>query len=155
MIRSNYSPKDAYMRVRVLANALQFDSDIERHHCLTADCEYFALEITDEHIRIVSDNGEPVLYPRPLFDICDCRIPPNWQFVEGKDDDYYISHQRTGFPGFYEDYFGSDGNVQAQVNAQRTLNEVLSEAFEWGEEADRRVVERDLRRLQSRQQSHR
>ena len=48
--------------------------------------------------------------------------------------------------GFYEDYFCSDGDIEAQVNAQRILREVLREAQEWGQEADRVVIARDLMR---------
>jgi len=58
-------------------------------------------------------------------------------------------------PGFYEDYFGSDGDVSAQARAQTVLLEVMHEALAWGQPADRLIIERDLARLTKRSRSDR
>jgi hypothetical protein len=110
--------------------------------------EYFVLGLDDEYLRVINDGGEPVLHPKSLFEICSRSIPPEWQFREGDDGDYYLSPRRTAAPGFYEDYFASDGDLQAQTDAQRALHAVFEETLEWAqEEEDRLVIRRDLERL--------
>jgi len=103
--------------------------------------------MTYDHLRVINDGGEPILYPKCLFEICDSSLPPDWQFNEWETGDYYLDPRPTAAPGFYERYFCSDGDLQAQVDAQRVLRKVLEEAFEWGQETDRLVIQRDLERL--------
>lgn len=134
------------MRVKVRQDALDNALAQEQIHCLTPNTEYFVLGVHNEYIRVISDDGEPILYPKQLFDVSDLLIPPNWQFCEGSESDYYLQHHKTAMPGFFEDYFCSDGDIDAQVNAQRVVRDVLREALEWGQEADRLVIARDLMR---------
>jgi hypothetical protein len=134
------------MRVKVRSDALEIATPEDCSQQLTPNTEYFVIGVHEEFIRVINDNGEPILYAKILFTVSDCLIPPGWQFVEGTESDYYLAPQKTGLPGFYEDYFCSDGDIQAEANAQRTLREVLREAHEWGREADRLVIARDLMR---------
>jgi hypothetical protein len=140
------------MRVRVKLNALTVvDEDSPRYDNLTEGLEYFVLGVDDEFIRVVNDFGEPILYPKRLFDICDNLIPPSWSFKQGEGDDYYLDPCRTSEPGFYEDYFWSSGDTQAQLKAHAALRAALEDAFAWGQEADRVVLKRDMERLAARE----
>src|SRR5688500_11381372 len=49
---------------------------------LTAGEEHFVLGVSDEHYRVIVDDGEPVLYEKLLFEVIDASIPPGWAFRE-------------------------------------------------------------------------
>jgi len=139
------------MRVRVRPHVLNVVSEDSPRHCLTADREYFVLGVDEEDLRVVSDDGEPILYPKYLFEILDNSLPPDWHFKEGDDGDYYLNPRKTAAPGFYEQYFCSNGDTQAQLSAHRALRAALEDAVAWGQEADRQVLTRDMSRLAERE----
>ena len=72
---------------------------------------------------MINDVGEPILYPKELFDVIDRLIPPNWQFREFAEGEYFLDPVATGRPGFYEEFFFSDGDRDAQVKADHALRE--------------------------------
>ena len=139
------------MRVRIKPGALAITSEDSPRHCLTEHCEYFVLGVGNEHLRVVSDHGEPILYPKGLFEVLDNEIPPRWQFDEGSEGDYYLDPKRTAMPGFYENYFWSNGDTEAQLKAHAALRAELEDAFAWGQEADRLLIKRDMERLAERE----
>lgn len=139
------------MRVRVKSGALAITSEESPVYCLTENCEYFVLGIDDEYLRVIDDYGEPILYPKNLFEILETEIPPGWLFHEGDEGDYYIDPRRTAMRGFYEAYFGSSGDTEAQLKAHAALRATLEDAFAWGQEADRLLIKRDMERLTERQ----
>jgi hypothetical protein len=130
---------------------LDVKSDESPRYRLTANSEYFVLDFSHDSLRVIDDDGEPIVYPKELFELSDNVIPPDWQIDEGADADYYLRPRRMAAPGFYENYFGSDGDIEAQANAHRVLREVLEETLKWGQEADRLTIRRDLQRLAARQ----
>jgi hypothetical protein len=139
------------MRVLTKPNILDISSDESPRYRLTPNAEYFVLSISNDYLRVIDDDGEPILYPKNIFQVCEDTLPPDWQFDEGVEGDYYLDPKQTAAPGFYENYFGSDGDIEAQANAHRVLREVLEETLKWGQEADRLTIQRDLQRLVARQ----
>ena len=109
--------------------------------------EYFVIEINEEFYRVIDDTGEPILYPKALFEILDPAIPPGWKFREYEDGEYFLDPLLTGGPGFYEKLFCSDGDRVAQAENIQTLREALEAAMAAGGEEDRRLIQRDLERL--------
>jgi hypothetical protein len=132
------------MRVRAREQALR---ESEKNHRLTARQEYFVIGVYADALRVIDDDGEPIIYPKTLFDVCDTSIPPGWEFYEPEDGDYYLEPMRTAAPGLYEDYFGSDGDRKRQLDARRAVREMLEAALVWGSEADNVVINRDLSKL--------
>jgi hypothetical protein len=140
------------MRARTRADVLNSREEAERHHRLTPNQEYLVLGVHIDTIRIINDSGEPVLYSKYLFDITDCRIPPGWQFEEFTGEaEYYLEPEKASAPGFYEDYFNSDGDLQAQKNARIVLHNILKEILIWSDEDARVIVQCDLARLNAKE----
>lgn len=139
------------MRVRVKPGALIVTSEESPVHCLTEGCEYFVLGIDNEYLRVIDDYGEPLLYPKNLFEVLETEMPPGWRFREGSEGDYYIDPKQTAMRGFYEDYFWSSGDTEAQLKAHAAVRATLEDALAWGQEADRLLIKRDMERLAERQ----
>lgn len=135
------------MRVRVRKDFKARIRDGLLHPGISPLEEYFVLEISQEYLRIIDDQGEPILYPKELFEVVDPSLPPGWQFEEYPDGEYHLAPTRTGVRGLYEDFFGSDGNRVAQAQAQQAVREVLEAALLAGSEQDQLVLQRDLKRL--------
>lgn len=139
------------MRVCVKRGSLTRTSEDDPEHCLAELREYFVLGVGEEYYRVVADDGEPILFPKTLFEVLDTLLPSDWRFDEFEDGEYRLGPKRTAEPGFYEDYFGSDGDRVAQVAAHAAVRAVLEAARDWGTEADRVVIEAELTRLLERQ----
>lgn len=135
------------MRVRARADFRKRTTDGRWHPGLTPREEYFVIEIGKGYYRVVDDNGEPIIYPKPLFEVIDPAIPADWEMHEYPDGQYFLRPARAGGRGFYEDFFGSDGDRVAQAHAQQAVREALDAAMRTGSEDDRRVIQRDLDRL--------
>jgi|WetSurMetagenome_2_1015567.scaffolds.fasta_scaffold264314_2 hypothetical protein len=67
------------MRVRVRRDFRSRVRDGRLHAGITPLEEYFVIGIGQEDFRIVDDAGEPILYPKGLFDIVDPSLPAGWQ----------------------------------------------------------------------------
>jgi hypothetical protein len=135
------------MRVKLRADFRDRITDERLHKGVTPLEEYYVIEVSHVEFRVIDDGGEPILYPKALFEVIDPTLPPGWQFCEYLDGEYHLEPVRTGRAGFYEDLFCSDGDRAAQVEARRVLREVLEAAMLVSSEQDRRLIERDLRRL--------
>jgi hypothetical protein len=135
------------MRVRARSDFKARIRDGRLHTGITPVEEYVVIGIGQEDLRIVDDAGEPILYPKELFDVVDSSLPPGWQFEEYADGEYWLQPTKTAAPGLFEDFFGSDGDHAAQARAQRAVREVLEAALLVGDEEDRRLLQRDLKRL--------
>ena len=59
-----------------------------------------------------------------------------------------FSLPRLGRPGFYEEWFGSDGNRPAQRAARILVREELVRLAKVTDEADKRLIDEALARLQ-------
>jgi hypothetical protein len=135
------------MRVRVRADFKARIRDGRLHTGISPLEEYFAIEVNHEEFRIIDDLGEPILYPKELFEVVDPSLPPGWQFLERPHGEYHLGPTKTLVRGLYEDFFGSDGNRVAQAQAQQAVREVLEAALLAGSEQDQRLLQRDLKRL--------
>lgn len=135
------------MRVKAKANIAQIKPEEFLYQGITPSEHYFVIEISQDDFRVMDDKGEPILYPKVLFEVLDMRLPSGWRYCEYADGEYHVEPLQTGRPGFYEDFFCSDGDRIAQASARQALREALERAREAGDEEDRRLIQRDLGRL--------
>lgn len=105
------------MRVRVRSQE-QVRGPIPRY--LTVGREYLVIGADDQHLRVMDDCGEPILYPRKLFEVVDDDVPSDWVRRDYEDGEYHIDPPEVAFPGFYEDYFDH------KDEARRTFEQVLA-----------------------------
>ena len=135
------------MRAKLRADFRDQITDGRLHQGVTPLEEYYVIEVNHVEFRIIDDEGEPILYPKALFEVVDPTLPPGWQFCEYPEGEYYLGPVHTGRAGFYEDFFCSDGDRAAQAETRRVLREALEAAMLVSSEQDRRLIERDLGRL--------
>ena len=108
--------------------------------------EYLVFGVGNDDYRLWDRNGEPILYPKQFFEVTDPRIPEGWVFREYEDAEYHLEPQETGAAGFYEDYFGSDGDAVAQQSARNTVRDILFRMLETVDDKHRVVTETVLER---------
>jgi hypothetical protein len=132
------------MRVRAKEEALR---ESEVCHRLTAQQEYFVIGVYSDALRVIDDDGEPIIYPKSLFDVRDTSIPAGWEFYEPEEGDYYLEPTRTAARGLYEDYFGSNGDKKRQSDARKAVREMLEAALLGASDEDRTLIKRDLARI--------
>ncbi len=136
------------MRVRVRVDFRDRVTDGLLHQGITAGQDYFVYGLDDRFLRIVNDKGEPILYPKELFEFLDQTIPAGWMFRDYADGEYYLDPIAVASPGFFEDWHGSDGDPVAQSNARKVFRETLEGTLAAAtDEEDKRLVQRDLGRL--------
>lgn len=135
------------MRVRVRHDFLERAKDGRVHPGLQASAEYYVLQADDASYRIVNQRGEPVLYPKDLFEVVDPAVPPGWQLREYDDGESFLEPATLGRPGLYEDWFGSDGDRPAQQAARRLLRDELLRSRKLADGEDRRLIDEALARL--------
>lgn len=132
------------MRVRAKIDFEMTVGNQDSHYGIVHLKGYFVIEISEKYYRVINDLGEPVLYPKSLFEVIDRSIPSNWCFVDYPDGEYHLAPAPTNIPGFYEDYFCSDGDHVAQARAKRTLLSVLEVTLNESGEEDGQLLRRDL-----------
>ena len=71
---------------------------------LTPGNTYRVIGISENHIRVLSDEGRPYLFPVAAFWIVDSAIPEEWR-VEVGVDGTYKGPQEFSRPGFWDDFF--------------------------------------------------
>lgn len=113
------------MRIRAKQDFQSLVTDGREHQGIGATEEYFVLGITNEEYRVWNRHGEPVLYPKVLFEVIDTRIPAGWVFAEYDEGEYHLGPAPVSRTGFYEDYFCSEGDTVAQSQARKELREAL------------------------------
>ena len=136
------------MRIKAKVNFLDFARDGLEHPNLGPGAEYFVLEVDDENYRVVNHNGEPILYPKELFEVLDRTVPAGWGFYEYDEGSYYLEPTFAAKPGFYEDWHGSDGDLIAQEANRQTLRDELARmAADSDSPEDKRLIAEALARL--------
>jgi hypothetical protein len=102
------------------------------HDHIVDDCDhkrlspghiYVVIEINEGDFRVINDRGEPILYPKGLFEIIDCSIPSGWVFLDEGDGAYSIGPPDCSYPGFYERYFDKEPNAVAKFEVLRKISE--------------------------------
>jgi hypothetical protein len=109
------------MKVKTKAYIHDHVVDDRDHQHLMPNCIYTVIGIDNENFRVVNEIGEPILYPKELFDIVDSVVPGIWVKKEFEDGDYYIDPPELSEAGFYEDYF--DMREDAVKTFQKFLRE--------------------------------
>jgi hypothetical protein len=135
------------MRVRVRPNFLDFAKNGYEHPGLRANAEYYVLEVTNEYYRVVNHRGEPILYPKELFEVADHAVPSGWHFRDFDDGEYFLDPASIGRPGFYELWFGSDGDIPGQQAARQLFRDELVRLAKLSGEDDKKLIDEALARL--------
>ena len=75
---------------------------------LTKGNLYCVIGIEADWYRIMSDDGQPFLYPPELFTVIDSSEPEDWVTTYGEDGEQYAYPEELKAPGFFEGYFDCD-----------------------------------------------
>ncbi len=78
---------------------------LKRYPSLTPDKDYHVIGLSERYVRLLDDNGEPILFPRPLFAVVEDSIPEDWIWDHYDVDAYRADPPGLNVPGFYERYF--------------------------------------------------
>ena len=132
------------MRVRLGRNTA--DSEGSGTKFLTPEKDYYCTSIEYDNVRIVDDDGEPILIAIRHLEIVAREIPSCWRISMMDDEGCVILSPPEFVPGFFEDFFGS-GDETATANARRVFPEVMSRIAESANDEDRRSIEDLLRRV--------
>lgn len=135
------------MRIQVRADYRSRFPDERVFPTLSPRATYYVLGVSNEDYRVINDRGEPILFPKVLFEVVDRAIPAGWQLAEFEEGEYHLQPGAVARPGFYNDYFWSDGDYEAQRVARQVLRGVLERALEEATGDDRRQIVRDLARM--------
>ena len=95
---------------------VKYISDDDEQCCLTLGHDYYVFGIEADLLRIVNDEGEPVLYDPEMFSVVDNTIPSDW--IVTKDTDVegsstYAYPAPLNSAGFFEDFFEELAGAQA------------------------------------------
>ncbi len=93
------------------------------HQSLTPGNVYRVLELGTEDVRVMSDVGEPGLYPLSWFSVVDDSWPDDWIVTFGTEGERTATPRTLSGNYFWERYF--DGDKQAILALKRRL-------LEWG-----------------------
>ncbi len=105
------------MKVKVKQYVHDHIVDEFNHQHLKPNKIYEVIGIDHDSYRVIDEAGEPILYPKALFEIIDPLIPTFWIRKAYSSDEYYIDPPGLDKPGFYEDYF--DGKPEAIATFQK------------------------------------
>lgn len=132
------------MRVRLGRNTA--DSEGSGTKYLTPWREYYCVSIEYDTVRVVNDDGGPILIHIRHVEIVARDIPSCWELELMDEDGCVILSPPEFVPGFFEHFFGS-GDETATANARRVFAEVMSKIAESANDADRSSIEDLLRRV--------
>lgn len=113
------------MIVRMKDRIQKPKTDKSKYQNLTPQKNYFVIEICREHLRVINDREEPILYPKYLFDTVDCRLPSSWGFEEFADGEYFLGPVELSKKGFYEDLF--DNLPEAKAHFKKIYESMLQD----------------------------
>lgn len=75
---------------------------------LTPGNVHHVIGIEADDFRIMSDEGQPYLYPAILFEIVDPDDSPDWMSSVGTGGERYAYPRELNTAGFFEDYFNGE-----------------------------------------------
>lgn len=131
----------------MLPNFRELAVDGLEHPGLAAGAEFYVIGIGEEVFRVVNGNGEPINYPKELFEVVDERIPSGWLFREFAEGEYHLEPATVSRPGFFGAWHGSDGDWPAQTEARAVLRDELRRARELADPEDQVILGETLARL--------
>jgi len=141
---SCHSRSRGRMRVRLGRNTA--DSEGSGTKYLTPGKDYYCVSIEYDTVRVVNDDGGPILIHIRHMEIVARDIPSCWELELMDEDGCVILSPPEFVPGFFEHFFGS-GDETATANARRVFAEVMSKIAESANDADRSSIEDLLRRV--------
>lgn len=100
------------MRVRAKKEVHDRTLDEFDNQYLSPGKEYLVVGYDEQYLRVLDDVGEPILYPRYLFEIVDPSVPGDWVRVD-VDGQYFVDPPECSEPGFYESLFDGDPSASA------------------------------------------
>jgi hypothetical protein len=87
-------------------------------HSLTVGGEYEVLGIECDSLRLLTDDGEPVLFDAECFEVTDPSEPAFWVTVVEDDGERYAYPPGWNVAGFFEDWFDRVAAVRETFAAQ-------------------------------------
>jgi hypothetical protein len=93
------------MKVRAIDAVHERRHDEREHQNLAPGRVYEVIGLDDENYRVVNDAGEPILYPKALFEVTDPTIPQEWVRRDYVDGEYHHDPPEFSDRGFFERYF--------------------------------------------------
>jgi hypothetical protein len=114
------------MRVKARPDFKERTRDDSSHETISPDEIYLVIAVDRDFYRVIDDAGQPVMFPKELFEVIDKRIPSGWAFDEHVGGSYYLEPIPCSVPGFYEDYYGSDGDQVAQIRSHSIVTQVIA-----------------------------
>jgi hypothetical protein len=115
------------MKIRARMDVHDHVVDEYDHPGLTPGKSYAVIEISYDYFRVLNDRGEPILYPKALFEVVDPNIPSDWTKQMFDDDEYFIGPVELSEVGFYEAYFDREPSAVAKFESVRArMSELLS-----------------------------
>jgi hypothetical protein len=107
------------MRVRAKAEVNAQVLDEFENQNLTPLRDYVVMGYSEGYYRVVSDAGEPILYPKYLFDVESIWEPSDWVREEYGDGGYNVGPPECMARGFYERWFDRDPMARATFERVR------------------------------------
>ena len=138
------------MRVRTKKGFRALATDGRIYQGIADGEVYLVFGICSDEYRLWDRDGEPILYPKRFFEVLDPRIPNGWVFHEHEGGEYHLEPETTSVAGFYEDYFGDEGDLAAKEKARDAVRDVLSRMRDTLDSEHRALVEVALERAEER-----
>lgn len=113
------------MKVKVKHNVHNHELDEFDNQNLEPNKTYVVIGIDCDYYRIVNEIGEPILYPKNLFEVIDPLIPESWIREEYGPDEYYINPPELSKSGFYEDLFNNDSEAMRIFEKYLLATEII------------------------------
>lgn len=83
---------------------------------LTVGNVYRVLEVCVDHLRLISDAGEPILFDRRAFDFVDANQPADWTSERGDEGELYAMPPELAEPRyFFERWHDGDPEVRRRL----------------------------------------
>lgn len=105
------------MIVRAKGGVNQHKYDDFDHQGISAGRNYLVIGIEADYYRIVDDRGEPLLYPKYLFETVDSTVPDDWVRWEPEPGEVYAGPRDFADSGFWERFH--DHDVEAIARFRR------------------------------------
>ena len=110
------------MRVRAKAEVNAQVLDEFENQTLTPLRDYVVVGYDDSYYRVVDDSGEPILFPKFLFDVESVWEPSDWVREDHGEGDFGVGPPECMARGFYERWF--DGDPAARATFERVRQRI-------------------------------
>jgi hypothetical protein len=112
------------VRARAVVHDRLFDES--EHRSLTVGVTYAVVGIDGKYLRVIDDNGEPILFHAALFDVVDPAIPDDWVVSSCSDGENCLDPPEFAERHFYEDYFDEVDSAVKKFKAYLAKHSLVS-----------------------------